>query len=47
LNEGGRPKTGVLETPVSDERQTLASQGIDKNLTKEMRALGALSPDWL
>jgi hypothetical protein len=41
LNEGGRPITGVSETPVS--KPTLASQGIDKNLAKEMRALGALS----
>jgi N6-adenosine-specific RNA methylase IME4 len=41
LNEGGRPsKTGVSETPVLP---TLASQGIDKNLAKQARVLGALS----
>lgn len=37
----GRPaKNGVLETPISP---TLASQGIDKNLAKQARTLGALS----
>jgi hypothetical protein len=42
LNGGGRPgKTGVKHTPVS--KPTLAFQGIDKNLAKEMRALDALS----
>src|SRR5262249_2816798 len=41
LNEGGRPsKTGVSGTPVLP---TLASQGIDKNLAKQGRVLGALS----
>ena len=41
LNEGGRPrKTGVSDTPVVP---TLASQGIDKNLAKQGRVLGALS----
>jgi N6-adenosine-specific RNA methylase IME4 len=41
LNPGGRPvKTGVLETPVLP---TLASEGIDKNLAKQGRTLGALS----
>jgi N6-adenosine-specific RNA methylase IME4 len=43
LNPGGRPvKTGVSETPVLP---TLASQGIDKNLAKQARILGALSDD--
>jgi N6-adenosine-specific RNA methylase IME4 len=42
LNEGGRPpKTGVSDTPVP----TLASQGIDKNLAKHGRVLGALSDE--
>ena len=41
LNEGGRPRTtGVSDTPVVP---TLASQGIDKNLAKQGRVLGALS----
>ena len=43
LNPGGRPvKSGVSETPVLP---TLASQGIDKNLAKQARVLGALSDD--
>jgi N6-adenosine-specific RNA methylase IME4 len=43
LNPGGRPvKSGVSETPVLP---TLASQGIDKNLAKQARILGALSDD--
>ena len=43
LNEGGRPrKTGVSDTPVVP---TLASQGIDKNLAKQGRVLGALSDE--
>src|SRR5215831_11367026 len=43
LNEGGRPtKTGVSDTPVLP---TLASQGIDKNLAKQGRVLGALSDE--
>jgi protein gp37 len=43
LNRGGRPaKTGVSDTPVLP---TLASQGIDKNLAKEGRKLGALSEE--
>jgi N6-adenosine-specific RNA methylase IME4 len=43
LNEGGRPrKTGVSDTLVVP---TLASQGIDKNLAKQGRVLGALSND--
>ena len=41
LNEGGRPKTGVSNTP--DSRPTLAEAGIDKNLAKEGRKLGSLS----
>ena len=46
LNQGAVPgKTGVRATPVLDPRPTLASQGIDKNLAKQARALGALSPE--
>jgi N6-adenosine-specific RNA methylase IME4 len=46
LNQGAIPgKTGVRATPVLDTRPTLASQGIDKNLAKQARALGALSPE--
>src|SRR6516225_461224 len=46
LNQGAVPgKTGVKATPVLDTRPTLASQGIDKNLAKQVRALGALSPE--
>jgi hypothetical protein len=41
LSQGGRPtKTGVSDTPVLP---TLAMQGIDKNLAKHARTLGALS----
>lgn len=42
LAKGGRPYqvTGVSITPV---KATLASQGIDKNLAKQARTLGALS----
>jgi N6-adenosine-specific RNA methylase IME4 len=44
LNQGAIPgKTGVKSTPVLDSRPTLASQGIDKNLAKQARVLGALS----
>jgi hypothetical protein len=43
LNEGGRPKTGFSENPVS--KPTLASQGIDKNLAQRARALAALSEE--
>lgn len=44
-NEGAaRPaERGVFETPRSDSRPTLAEQGIDKNLAKQARTLGALS----
>jgi N6-adenosine-specific RNA methylase IME4 len=42
LNEGGRPKTWLLENPVLP-KPTLASQGIDKNLAQQARVLGALS----
>jgi hypothetical protein len=42
LNQGGRPKTGVLVTPVS-EKPTLAEAGIDKNLAKKARAAAAMS----
>ena len=43
LNPGGRPrKTGVSATPVL---RTLDSQGIDKNLAKQARILGALSEE--
>jgi hypothetical protein len=46
LNQGAvRGKTGVKATPVLDTRPTLASQGIDKNLAKQARALGALSDE--
>jgi N6-adenosine-specific RNA methylase IME4 len=46
LNQGAVPgKTGVRATPVLDTRPTLTSQGIDKNLAKQARALGALSPE--
>lgn len=41
LAKAGRPSSiGVSETPISP---TLASQGIDKNLAKQARTLGALS----
>jgi hypothetical protein len=43
LNEGGRPKTGLAENPVSTP--TLSSQGIDKNLAHQARTLGALSEE--
>ena len=44
LNQGGvKGKTGVKNTPVLDDRPTLAAAGIDKNLAKQARALGALS----
>lgn len=46
LNQGGvAGKTGVKNTPVLDDRPTLSSQGIDKNLAKQARALGALSEE--
>ncbi len=40
LNEGGRPKTGVSETPVS--KPTLSEAGIDKNLAKQARCLASI-----
>jgi N6-adenosine-specific RNA methylase IME4 len=48
LNRGsagaGRPSLGGLaENPPKDERPTLASQGVDKNLAQQARVLGALS----
>jgi hypothetical protein len=42
LNRGGRPKTGVSETPVSEKPVTLAEAGIDKNLAKQARAAARL-----
>jgi hypothetical protein len=42
LSRGGRPKTGVLVTPVS-EKPTLAEAGIDKNLAKKARAAAAMT----
>lgn len=41
LHEGGRPKTGLPDNPVS--KPTLASQGIDKNLANQARVLGRMS----
>src|ERR1700682_10611 len=41
--EGKRKSLGVSNTP--SDRATLASQGIDKNLAKQARSLGALSDD--
>lgn len=35
----------MRKTPLKDERLTLASQGVDKNLAKEARKLGALSDE--
>ena len=43
LSEGGRPKTGLSENPVSVP--TLASQGIDKNLANQARTLGDIPED--
>ena len=46
LNQGAVPgKTGLRGNPVLDPRPTLASQGIDKNLAHQARALGALSEE--
>jgi hypothetical protein len=42
LNQGGRPKTGVLVTPVS-EKPSLTEAGIDKNLAKKARTAAAMS----
>src|SRR5262249_43086763 len=50
LNKGtagkGRPKIGGLsDNPPIDDRPTLESQGIDKNLAHQGRVLGALSDE--
>jgi hypothetical protein len=45
LNKGGRPKTGVRGTPVSDQPPTLAAAGIGKALAKRARAAAALSDE--
>jgi hypothetical protein len=45
FNKGGRPKTGVSKTPVSEKLATLAEAGIDKNLAKEARAAAAMSEE--
>jgi N6-adenosine-specific RNA methylase IME4 len=44
FNQGAVPgKTGVRGAPVFDPRPTLAMQGIDKNLAKQARTLGAMT----
>jgi hypothetical protein len=45
LNQGGRPKTGVSETPVSEKPPTLPEAGIDKNLAKNARKEAAKSKE--
>jgi N6-adenosine-specific RNA methylase IME4 len=47
LNRGlaGAAITGFLKNPLKDDRPTLASQGIDKNLANQMRRLGAMSDE--
>jgi hypothetical protein len=45
LNKGGRPKTGIRENPVSDQRPTLAEAGIGKNLAHRARSAAAMSDD--
>jgi hypothetical protein len=50
LNQGtagaGRPSLGGLaNNPPKDDRPTLASQGIDKNLAHQARTLGAMSDE--
>jgi hypothetical protein len=45
LNQGGRPQTGVSETPVSEKPATLAEAGIDKNLAKNARKEAAKSSE--
>jgi len=45
LNKGGRPKTGIRENPVSDQRPTLAEADIDKNLAHKARAAAAKSAE--
>jgi hypothetical protein len=44
LNRGakGSKVTGLEKNPVMDDRPTLASQGIDKNLAQQARVLGAM-----
>jgi hypothetical protein len=42
VNNGGRPKTGVSNTPVFDTPATLAEAGIDKNLAKRARTYAAV-----
>jgi hypothetical protein len=41
LSEGGRPKTGLSENPVS--KPTLAEAGIDKNLANRARVRADIS----
>jgi hypothetical protein len=46
LNQGGRPKTGLLENPVSEPKlPTLAEAGIDKNLANSARKEAAKSKE--
>jgi hypothetical protein len=46
LNKGGRPKTGLLENPVSEPKPfTLAEIGIDKNLANAARKEAAKSKE--
>ena len=45
LNKGGRPKTGLLENPVSEPTPTLAEAGIDKNLAASARKEAAKSEE--
>jgi hypothetical protein len=47
LNTGvrGQLSGGVLVTPPGRDKPTLGSQGIDKNLAKQARSLGALSDE--
>jgi hypothetical protein len=43
FNQGGRPKTGFSENPVSEKPPTLAEAGIDKNTAHRARRAAALS----
>jgi hypothetical protein len=45
LNKGGRPKTGILANPVSDQPPTLAEAGISKNLAQKARSAAAMSDE--
>lgn len=45
VNAGGRPKTGVNKTPVTETPATLAEAGIDKNLAKRARTYAAVPED--